>query len=315
MTASELADHLELASQSVTPILGGASAKQLFRVRSSAPQVAIVFESDAEFEEYLNITTCLSGSQIPVPFVHRFDPLIRLVLIDDLGTDTLTIRAVQDIQACEAIYNDLINIILRIQDIQGDSIAHRRSFDGHKYRFEHDFHVIDRLIAGHFRYSLSADDHAVLDAFFEQLVAPILKQPQVLVHRDFQSSNVLLLNNTPVLIDYQDARLGNPWYDLVALLEDAYVAVPDYWKSTFMEQYATESGRAFDQHLYDCTVIQRKLHDAGAFAFCYQKLGNSFYLKYIEPVFMHAVNTMARYDSWSSACGIFLKVLDHGRQS
>ena len=47
--------------------------------------------------------------------------------------------------------------------------------------------------------------------------------PKAVVHRDFQSQNIMITRNgTPRLIDYQGARMGPPAYDLASILWDPY---------------------------------------------------------------------------------------------
>jgi aminoglycoside/choline kinase family phosphotransferase len=312
MTPETLAGLIHTEAARVMPMTGGASGKLFYRILEKRSSVAIVFETRDSLEEFLAIHTCLSSAGIPVPDVHRVIPDHRLVMIEDLGDLTLTQRLHDRPDEFE-IYARLIDMIARIQAITQPSPAHRRAFDAAKYEFEYRFHLLDQLIGSHYRYSLSPEECAELDAFHTQLTAPLLHPSLVLAHRDFQSSNILFRGNEPVLIDFQDARLGNPWYDVVALLEDVYVTVPEKWKEQLIPRFVSQTGIQFSQELYDHTLIQRKLHDAGAFAYCYQKLGNPFYLRYIEPAFSYAVKTMRRFPQWTPACRLFDRIMHHGR--
>lgn len=312
MTPETLAGLVHTEAARVKPMTGGASGKLFYRILEKRPMVAIVFETNGSLDEFLAIHSCLSSAGIPVPNVHRVLPDRRLVIIEDLGDQTLTQRMQAHPDEFE-IYARLIDVIARIQAITQPSPAHRRAFDTAKYEFEYRFHLLEKLIGGHYRYSLSPDERAVLDAFHTHLIAPLVQTSLVLTHRDFQSSNVMFRDGEPVVIDFQDARLGNPWYDVVALLEDVYVTVPEQWKEQLFSRFESQTGILFSQDLYDHTLIQRKLHDAGAFAYCYQKLGNPFYLRYIEPAFSHAVKTMRRFPRWTPACQLFDRIMHHGR--
>lgn len=315
MTSDRIAELTHIEPAQVIPMTGGASAKLFFRLLENNPHVAIVFETNDALEEFLEIHACLSVSGVPVPRLERTFPDHRLAIVEDLGDDTLTKRMSLNLSDAFEIYERLIDIMARIQETGGPSIAHKRAFDAEKYEFEYSFHFLDKLIGTYYRYPLSPDERAVLDEFHTQLISRLLQPPHVLVHRDFQSSNILFRGDDPVLIDFQDARLGNPWYDIVALLEDVYVNVPDPWKKKMISRLASLTGAVFSQEMYDSTVIQRKLHDAGAFAYCFQKLGNPFYLKYIETAFSHAVETMRRYPSWTPASRILDRILQNGRSS
>ena len=85
----------------------------------------------------------------------------------------------------------------------------------------------DWLLARHLRAPPREAERAVLQSAFDFLVDEALAQPQVFVHRDYHSRNLMLtLERNPGVLDFQDAVRGPVTYDLVSLLRDAYVAWP-----------------------------------------------------------------------------------------
>ena len=92
-------------------------------------------------------------------------------------------------------------------------------------RWETDY-FRERFLVGHCH--LAPETVAGLDEEFETLATAVARQPLVLLHRDFQSQNILLRNGQVGLVDFQGLRLGPLTYDVMSLLCDPYVELsPD----------------------------------------------------------------------------------------
>jgi aminoglycoside/choline kinase family phosphotransferase len=129
---------------------------------------------------------------------------------------------------------------------------------------------------------------AALDAEFDALADAVAALPTVLLHRDFQSKNLMVLDNDALaLIDFQDALIGPRPYDLVALLCDSYVALTPQEQADGLARYAARAGlggsgglAAFSHGFYT-QAVQRKLKDAGRFVFIDGVRRNPSFLQYI----------------------------------
>jgi len=115
-----------------------------------------------------------------------------------------------------------------------------------------------------------------LDHAFVLLTASALEQPQVCVHRDYHSRNLMVVEgHNPGILDFQDAVLGPLTYDLVSLLRDCYIAWPrarvEEWALGFHD-LALQSGVLRDEdeerflRWFDLMGVQRHLKAAGIFA-------------------------------------------------
>ena len=85
------------------------------------------------------------------------------------------------------------------------------------------------FLGKHLRLELSPEERALLTVTNEFLINEALLQPQVFVHRDFHSRNLMVLppsddKGGPGVIDFQDALRGPIGYDLVSLLKDCYIS-------------------------------------------------------------------------------------------
>jgi hypothetical protein len=133
------------------------------------------------------------------------------------------------------------------------------------------------------------------------------EQPQVFVHRDYHSRNLMILeNDNPGILDFQDAMKGPITYDLVSLLQDCYISWPrvsvEAWVSDF-QMRAKQVGLlkpdlepAKFMRWFDWTGLQRHLKNLGIFARLHYRDGKSGYLKDIPQVLRYISETCHRYE-------------------
>jgi hypothetical protein len=93
------------------------------------------------------------------------------------------------------------------------------------------------------------------------------RAPRVLVHRDLQSSNVLLKSGRPWFIDFQGMRFGPAVYDVASLLCDPYVKMDSNLRARLVEHYARRcASPALVRRLFWFGAVQRLAQALGAFA-------------------------------------------------
>ena len=122
-----------------------------------------------------------------------------------------------------------------------------------------------------------------------------LEQPQVWVHRDYHSRNLMVCDPNPGILDFQDAVAGPLTYDLVSLLKDCYIRWPrsgvEDWVTSYFEQLQQTELRLqlpeFDQFLnwFDLMGVQRHMKAIGIFARLHHRDGKPGYLADIPRCF------------------------------
>ena len=133
---------------------------------------------------------------------------------------------------------------------------------------------------------------APIEALYKRLYgmcSMLSNEPRVLVHRGYHSRNLMIKNNEQVVIDFQDARMGTPLYDLVSLLEDCYYQLDNSNKEKLIHYYFNEYFKKVDPHktleqfmyIYDMMAIQRVFKAIGSFAYIYADRKDLRYVKYI----------------------------------
>jgi N-acetylmuramate 1-kinase len=161
------------------------------------------------------------------------------------------------------------------------------------------------LLGKHLQLSLSSEEERLLVKTFAQLSDNNLQQPQVVMHRDFHSRNLMVLDDESLaVIDFQDMVLGPLTYDAVSLLKDCYCRWPDavidqgmalayrlYCESKIITDVSYEQ---FVQW-FDLTGMQRHLKAAGIFARLYHRDGKPGYLNDIPRTLGYVRDVAARY--------------------
>ncbi|MDD1612978.1 MAG: phosphotransferase, partial [Methylococcaceae bacterium] len=156
---------------------------------------------------------------------------------------------------------------------------------------------------------------AIRGALHECLIASALEQPQICVHRDYHSRNLMVRGADSLgVLDFQDAVIGPVTYDLVSLLRDCYVAWPEQQVEDWMSGYYQ---RLLDAQLVDCSLeqfrrwfdwmgMQRHLKAIGIFARLHLRDGKPGYLKDIPRTLSYLLTQANAYTEFA-AFGEFLR--------
>lgn len=238
---------------------------------------------------FIDVQRMLAARGVPVPQVYVDDTAHRVLLLEDLGEETFEARLrVTPADRWHEPYGVAIDLLADMhracsEGAPSESIAFRRSFDRELLRWEFD-HFREwglEALAG----ELAPAERATLDRIADRLTDRLTRLPRGFVHRDYQSRNLMWVGETRLtVIDFQDALLGPAAYDLVALLCDSYVALPQPLQEAMLARYAARMGmdaRGSEQLAlgFWLIAIQRKLKDAGRFVFIDRKRGNPDFLR------------------------------------
>ena len=193
-----------------------------------------------ENDRYARHAKLLEEIGVPVPAIYRDNPLHRVLIMEDCGCTSLQSAVKARPYDAHALYGPVVrSLALMHRDglgaVQAAGLETEPEFDAELYAWERNLFV-EHLLDG--RYGISSlPDDAARD--MEKIAAKMLKQPKVLVHRDMQSSNVLLRGKRHWFIDFQGMRPGAAVYDLASLLFDPYVSLCPGDRQQLAEEYAS----------------------------------------------------------------------------
>ena len=278
-----------------------ASFRRYFRAFDAAGAPLIVMDAPPDKEDirpYLRVAGLLEATGVHVPHVHAYDLERGFVLLEDLGSTPFLSRLADPAQV-EPLYGDALAALARIQANGREAARELAPYDAA---------VLEREMAlmpewfceRHLGLVLDDADRALLRTTHDFLIAEALAQPQVFVHRDYHSRNLMVIPQcNPGIIDFQDALAGPVGYDLVSLLKDCYVGWPrarvEGWVAAYRARLRAagfvEGAGASDAEFlrwFDLIGLQRHLKVLGIFARLWYRDGKSGYLADL-PLTLHYV--------------------------
>ncbi|PID42854.1 MAG: aminoglycoside phosphotransferase [Proteobacteria bacterium] len=316
------------SSLTIAPVSGDASFRRYFRVSiggNNAPAdnrswIAMDAPPEKENSEpFVAVATFWRAKGLNVPEILLSDLPKGFLLLSDFG-DSLLLNQLNDENA-DILYQRCMDDLLVIQSsfrktshpvTQPDTPQlFLPPYDHLLLRREMQLFT-DWLVTKKLGYAMKPDETDLLDDTFQLLIHSALHQPQVPVHRDYHSRNIMLVEGDATLddrdfqlghLDFQDAVSGPISYDLVSLLRDCYIRWPkkrvDEWVSYYYRQ-ATKSGLLDadpDQFTrwFDLMGIQRHLKASGIFARLSLRDGKHGYLNDIPLTLSYIESVSARY--------------------
>ena len=254
------------------PASEDASFRRYFRLLSEHGQyIAVDAPPEKEANEaFANVTHLLAAEGLPVPHIHYSFMDSGYFLLDDFG-NTLFLD-ILNAENADSLYSSALEALIIIQQIPAGSLP--------KYSQElllQEMELFQQwFLTRLLDVKLSSSSQQVLRNVFAHLKNNALDQPQVFVHRDYHSRNLMKIDaNWPGIIDYQDAVCGPLTYDAVSLLRDCYIKwspdrvqawALDYKDSLMKKNIVSCISNETFLKWFDLMGIQRHLKAIGIFA-------------------------------------------------
>jgi aminoglycoside/choline kinase family phosphotransferase len=247
---------------------------------------------------FVDVAHRLRAAGLNVPRVHFADASTGIALVDDLGPRTL-LDALAAGAAPAPLYAAAVDALVTLQSAAtGDWPPYDAG------RLETELSLFPAWYLERHLGVAAADGtgEGVAEAM-HALVEAATAQPQVLVHRDYHSRNLMMSAPLPGILDFQDAVRGPLTYDLVSLLRDCYVDLPPALADALVDRYreaATRAGLAVPaparlRRDYDWMGVQRHLKVLGIFTRLWYRDGRSDYLQYLPRVRGYLCRACAPY--------------------
>jgi NDP-sugar pyrophosphorylase family protein/aminoglycoside/choline kinase family phosphotransferase len=273
----------------------GGSDRRYYRVHNDG-WTAILMEcrpEDPDFERHLEYTRFFARHTVPVPALLTEDSANKRALFEDLGDTSLYtyLKLPRDHGSIESMYRDVLRSLVTLHTaatahVRECPLLEARIFDYDYLRWETTY-FLDRFVTGLRR--LPIDNRKVVDETLHRLAQSVFAKPRVIIHRDFQSQNIMVHAGGPRIIDYQGARLAPPAYDIASVLWDPYYRLSDGMRERLLDYYLDEmqadrtttfDRRAFQDSLVACR-LQRHMQALGAYGFLSEVKGKQYFLKHV----------------------------------
>jgi aminoglycoside/choline kinase family phosphotransferase len=267
---------------SIQPIEKGGSGRGFYRVQMADRSLILVKYNDQREENrhYVRIAEVLSALGVRAPRVYFHDADQGLIWMEDLGEKDLWSFREEPWPVRRAYYQSALEEVFRLHARGWEGLAKfpftlQIEFNAALYRWEQRYffdHCLGRCFAD------AVDpirvEHIAALPIWEAIAEKLARHPRVLVHRDFQSQNIIIHGGHAHLIDFQGMRPGLAHYDLASLLYDPYAELPAHEREELLNFYLSLGSRIdlgptraeFDE-IYRLCALQRLMQALGAYGF------------------------------------------------
>ncbi len=275
------------ADAAAHPLPGDASFRRYFRLVRSGGESAMLMHAPPPHEDpapFLHVAQWLNDHGMRGPAILASEPEVGWVLTEDFGNDRMRDWLDLNPKDERAAYEAAVEALAALHRLPPGPFA------------PYDMAVYQREAALLTEWHCPAQglevDAESYSAAWAEVLAPVLarQNPGVTVLRDYHAENIMLLGGKASapqgLIDFQDALVGHPAYDLVSLLQDARRDVAMDLETAMLIHYAQHAGVADDDFIADYATLgaQRNAKIVGIFTRLNARDGKPRYLAMIPRV-------------------------------
>jgi aminoglycoside/choline kinase family phosphotransferase len=302
----------------LAPASADASFRRYFRITGPAVESAfassagslIIMDAPPDKEDshpFVAISNLLADAGLNVPRVFAKDLEQGFLLLSDLGAQDY-LGGLNE-QTVDVLYADALNALFVMQK---NATQHAEALPAYDETLLQNEMALfrDWYCLQYREFSFSDSQQAALEQVFQQLSESALAQPQVFVHRDYHSRNLMVTSqDNPGILDFQDAVRGPVTYDLVSLLRDCYIDWPrprvEQWALDYLHRIADAkliSHETDETYLrwFDWMGVQRHLKATGIFARLHLRDNKPGYLDDIPRTLNYVRDVSARYPELKS---------------
>ena len=286
--------RLEAETVEIALIEKGGSDRKFYRVQASPEHSLILIEYNPAREEnrhYAHIAEFLAAHGIRAPRIYFHDPEEGLIWIEDLGAADLWSFGNEPWARRRPFYLAALEEVARLHALPSSAAETihphlQPAFDAPLYTWEQHYFFENCLGTA---FGLPENLRAELAALpaLGEIAERLAALPRVLVHRDFNSQNIIIRDGHAHLIDFQGMRPGLWHYDIASLLYDPYVGLSAAERAELFASYremreraGTPLGSDGEEVMHLC-AMQRLLQALGAYGYLGLVKGNPNFLAHI----------------------------------
>lgn len=264
----------DLNIESIIPITGDGGHRKYYRLKSSNTTYVLMYDIEIKRQyndtqehnfAFVNVHKILEENNVSVPSIKKIVKEENCLLLEDLGDCNLYNTKKNTLQ----LYEKSLNELIKIQNIKKDL-----NLPTFQKSFDVDF-LITELAQSLINIYNYYNPNNLLKSLPKELnreIATLCNFLETssfcLVHRDYHSRNIMVIKEQVKIIDFQDARLGHPLYDLASLLEDPYTKLSQDIKIDFKKYFQKQASLLvlddFETH-YHSISIHRLLKASASF--------------------------------------------------
>ncbi|MDH0562735.1 aminoglycoside phosphotransferase family protein [Acinetobacter courvalinii] len=283
-------------------LAGDASFRRYARIKLQN-KTYMLMDAPPEKEDcapFVNIDEFFDQNGVRVPHIVAKDLTQGLLLLEDFG-DVVLSTLLND-KTVDEYYAQSFKQLIELQQVDGQAHLPAYSYD----KLMAEMRLLTEWMLPSLNIQPTEQQLETIEQAFDFLAIEATQQPQVIVHRDFHSRNLMKIEGEQELgvIDFQDAVIGADTYDLISITRDAYVQ----WNAERVYQWfevfynllpaSAKENRSFQQFKRDADLmaIQRHIKILGIFVRLFERDGKSGYLKDLPRVMWYLLEESQGYD-------------------
>jgi N-acetylmuramate 1-kinase len=290
----------------IAPIEKGGSDRRFYRISCSPEESLVLVKYNlerAENRHYVGIADFLTEHGIAAPKIYFHDPEEGLIWIEDLGESDLFSFREDTWLVRGSLYRSALNEIAKLHELAQSEWSQLDGqmppeFNAALYRWEQNY-FFENCLGRIFGVDEESQHELASLPALPEIAEGLAELPRVLVHRDFQSQNIIVRTGHAYLIDFQGMRPGLAEYDLASLLFDPYVelsaAEREELCSYYIERRGLRSVGQMRKALRLC-AMQRLMQALGAYGFLGLVKGHRHFLAHVPAALDSLRNVVAEID-------------------
>lgn len=282
-TVRQYLDYPPTTPVTLEPIKRGASGRTIVRVKTEEyePFIGIHWTDERPDNDFFPpVCHFLEKAGINIAGILHEDLKWRVMLVEDLGDADLLSLKNEPWETREPYYRSAFAQLDKLFYARaGRTAEFNPNFDTAMYRWEQEY-FFEHLVEGLLRRDA---DELRQASEFRDLAARLGGMSKHLVHRDFQSQNLMLGDEEVYWIDFQGMRRGRQEYDLASLIHDPYLDHSAEEREKLLDLWEEISEDRPPETVFRDCAIQRLMQALGAYGNIVRHQGDEWYRRHVAP--------------------------------
>ena len=288
----------------LTDLAADAGARRYFRIKPSGEDSLVVMDAPVahnDNQQFAFVANLLASHGLHVPKVSHANLKDGFLLLSDLGDETYL--KVLNNENADKLFDDATTALIKLQSITELDLL--SSYNAGLMSEE--LALFDNwYIQQHLNITLEENAQSSLNNVLKLIIERCMSQLTVLTHRDYMPRNLMVCEENPGILDFQDARIGPISYDVISLFKDAFISWEEeqvldwtirYWeKARKASLQVPEDFGSFYEDV-EWMGLQRHLKVLGIFSRLKHRDGKNHYILDAPRFLTYARNVAMRYNA------------------
>ena len=288
----------------LTDLAADAGARRYFRIKPSGEDSLVVMDAPVahnDNQQFAFVANLLASHGLHVPKVSHANLKDGFLLLSDLGDETYL--KVLNNENADKLFDDATTALIKLQSITELDLLSRYNAG----LMSEELALFDNwYIQQHLNITLEENAQSSLNNVLKLITERCMSQPTVLTHRDYMPRNLMVCEENPGILDFQDARIGPISYDLISLFKDAFISWEEeqvldwtirYWEKARKASLPVPEDFGSFYEDVEWMGLQRHLKVLGIFSRLKHRDGKNHYILDAPRFLTYARNVAMRYNA------------------